>query len=168
MRFLAVKITGCILLVLATTLTGFTKAYRLYRRRDTLVGFTGFLTALSTNIRYNSSDIFCVIELCKDSFSQILVKYLRESEGAFSDRWKIAVNNLPKSCSLNKKDKDIISSFGEKLGVTDVQGQIEHIEHYQILAETQLQNAEKEISDKSKLYRTMGFFAGTAVALVLI
>ncbi len=165
---MAVKIIGCILLILATTLIGFAKAHRLYHRRDTLVSFAGFLNALSTNIRYNSSDIFSVIELCKDSFSQMLVKQLRESEGAFCDRWSNAVKNLPESCSLNKKDKDIISSFGEKLGVTDVQGQIEHIEHYRILAETQLQNAVKEISDKSKLYRTMGFFAGTAVALVLI
>ena len=168
MRYLAVKIIGCVLLVLATTLIGFAKAHRLCQRRDTLLAFTGFLNALSTNIRYNSSDIFSVIELCKDSFSQMLVKHLRDYEGAFSVRWKSAVKNLPESCSLNIKDKDIITSFGEKLGVTDVQGQIEHIEHYQILAEAQLQNAVKEISDKSKLYRTMGFFVVIAAALVLI
>ena len=165
---MAVKIIGCVLLVIATTLVGFIKSHKLYSRRDTLLSFGVFLNSLSTNIRYNSSDIVSLVSMCNDDFSRMIVNNLSDVNVAFSERWNNAVDKLPISCSLNQKDKEIMHSFGEKLGVTDVEGQIKHIELYQQIALGQVENADKEISDKSKLYRTMGFFAGTAAALVLI
>ena len=51
--YLVIKIIGCILLVSATTLMGFKKAQRLYKRRDFINDFLVFLDTLATNIRYS-------------------------------------------------------------------------------------------------------------------
>ena len=59
-------------------------------------------------------------------------------------------------------------SFGEKLGITDVEGQLKHIELYKGLAKAHLDDSKKDITEKSRLYKTMGFFVGAAVALIVI
>ena len=86
----------------------------------------------------------------------------------FETAWSERIRLLPKSLSLKKSDKELLSEFGRELGKTDIDGQLKHIELYKTVFEKQLYSAEEEISKKSKLYKTMGLFAGISIALMII
>lgn len=162
------KIIGCIMIVFSSTMAGFSKSQKLYNRRDFLNSFLMFLNFMSTSIRYNASDIEILISMCSGDFAEVISNAVSENNFSLPKKWINGINSIPKSYSLTYRDKQMMFDFGEKLGTTDVEGQIKHIEMYVQLAENQKQNAEKEIADKSKIYKALGFFAGISIALIII
>lgn len=169
MIYLVLKITGAILLVSASFTIGCVFSKKLYSRRDFLKSLIVFISNLSTQLRYNSSDIFTIITLSAQ-ISELEFFDFTDNELAqpFYEQWKEKIQLLPKSLSLNRSDIDLLTEFGLELGKTDIDGQLKHIELYNTIFEKQLNDAENAIIQKSKLYKTMGFFAGTAVALMII
>ena len=97
-----------------------------------------------------------------------LFKISDESGTPFYDIWTDRVNTIPTKFGLKNSDRVLLLEFGEQLGKTDVDGQLKHLELYEALFKKQLTDAENEINKKSKLYKTMGFFVGTAAALMII
>lgn len=167
--FLAIKLIGCVLIVSACFLTGYTMSRNLFVRRDFLKSFIVFLSALSTNMRYNSSDIFTLVSLSVREEEMSFFKFDNTLHNQpFETAWSERIRLLPKSLSLKKSDKELLSEFGRELGKTDIDGQLKHIELYKTVFEKQLYSAEEEISKKSKLYKTMGLFAGISIALMII
>lgn len=166
---LAIKIIGSVLIVSACFLTGYSMARNLSVRRDFLKNLIVFLSSLSTNLRYNSSDIFTLVSLCARDDE---MSYFRFDDTLinqpFETMWAEKVSSLPKSLSLKKSDKELLYEFGRELGKTDVDGQLKHIELYKTVFEKQLSSAEEDINKKSKLYKTMGFFVGVSAVLVMI
>ena len=57
--------------------------------------------------------------------------------------------------------------FGEKLGKTDLEGQLSHIELYRALFQKQIKEAEDDAQKKSRLYRTLGIFGGVSAAILI-
>lgn len=153
---------------MATTLIGIKKSQRLYRRRDFINDFLVFLDSLATNIRYSGDELSVIISKSEDPFGKAVYDSYRKSEGSFFERWKKAVIKISDGYSLKHDDKQLLCSFGEKLGITDVEGQLKHIELYKGLAKAHLDDSKKDITEKSRLYKTMGFFVGAAVALIVI
>lgn len=70
--YLVIKIIGCILLVSATTLMGFKKAQRLYKRRDFINDFLVFLDTLATNIRYSTDELSIILSKSEDRFGKAI------------------------------------------------------------------------------------------------
>lgn len=167
--FLAIKLIGCVLIVSACFLAGYTMSRNLIVRRDFLKSFIVLLSSLSTNIRYYSSDIFALVSL---SAKDEELSYFRFDDALhnqpFEISWDEKISLLPKSLSLKKSDKELLCEFGRELGKTDIDGQLKHIELYKTVFEKQLYSAEDEISKKSKLYKTMGLFVGISIALMMI
>lgn len=169
MSCLALKIIGCLIIVSVSTFAGFIKSYSLYRRRDLLKSFSVFINSLATHIRYDSSDIFTLVRASAEGeIADLINNSLKETNEPFSLCWQNFINSIPKSYSLTDGDRQTLSAFGEKLGVTDVEGQLSHLELYAKLVSKQLNEAEEDITNKSKLYKTIGFFIGTSAALMLI
>ncbi len=165
---MALKIIGCILLVGATSAAGFQLSRRLYKRRDFLKAFLVFLSSLETNIRYNSADIFTLVTSCASDDNLSFLAPKNNKEDSFETQWKKNIDDIPKSIPVSKGDRQLLYEFGSYLGKTDVDGQLKHLELYKISFAKQLSLAESAITQKSKLYKTMGFFAGTALALMMI
>ena len=67
--YLVIKIIGCILLVSATTLMGFKKAQRLYKRRDFINDFLVFLDTLATNIRYSTDELSIILSKSEKQYT---------------------------------------------------------------------------------------------------
>lgn len=130
--------------------------------------FIVFLNSLATNIRYNSDDIFTIVSACAGSAELKCFLISGNNIIPFESVWNKCISEIPKSYSLCKTDVDLLCEFGSQLGKTDIEGQLKHIELYKELFEKQLYNAEDDIIKKSKLYKTMGFFVGTAAALMMI
>lgn len=162
------KIFGCILLSAAGGLAGFSLSQRLYKRRDFLKAFLVFISTVSTNIRYNSADIFTVVSSSASVDNLSCIATTKNENQPFETVWKNKIDNIPKNLSLTASDKQLLYEFGEQLGKTDVDGQLKHLELYKISFAKQLSFAENAIIQKSRLYKAMGFFAGTAAALMMI
>lgn len=164
---LALKLIGCVLLIGAASASGVMLSRRLYRRRDFLKSFLVFISSLSTSIRYNCSDIFTLVASCAE-YGNLDCIAPKEGAGSFDSAWKDKIDNIPKNYSLTRSDKQLLCEFGAQLGKTDTDGQLKHLELYKIEFSNRLSLAENAINKKSKLYKVMGFFAGTALALMII
>ncbi len=126
-----------------------------------------FLTSLSTNIRYEATDIFTTISICARDENLSYISNI-ENNLPFDEQWQQKILSLPSSLSLTKSDIALLKEFGNELGKTDVDGQLKHIELYKNLFQKELVTAEEDIINKSKLYRIMGLFVGISTALMII
>lgn len=152
--------------IAATTILGFLLSQKLKNRSLFIVSFLDFLCNLQANIKYSGEDIFSLIE--KSATNKYLEMFNCSKEENFNEYWKYSIANIPQAYGLAKEDYSLLKDFGIVLGVTDVDGQVSHIELYKNLFENQLKKAEVEYKTKSKLYKMIGFFSGCAIALMII
>ena len=161
------KLIGCLLVVCTGTMIGFVLSGRLYKRRDFLKSFTEFISLLATNLRYNGDDIFTLVNSCAENSSLDLLLF-SECDRPFDELWLERVKQVSSEIPLSKSDSSMLNDFGGQLGKTDTEGQLKHLELYEVSFSKQLSSALDAITKKSKLYKTMGFFAGSAIALMMI
>lgn len=165
------KVIGGVLIVLSCTAGGFFFASALRLRQEFLKDFLSFLHALKIRLRYSSSDIRTLIPQCSESklLQPMVSKIQKVSENkAFYTLWKEWISSIPKSMGLLSADKKALAEFGSELGMTDVQGQLSHIDLYVSVFEKHLANARENLNQKSKLYKSLGFFLGTSIALMIV
>lgn len=165
---MALKILGGLLLVLSGFSAGWFCSKKLLMRKDFFRKFLSFVSNLSTQLRYSTSDIFTLVSFSANTSEFDFFEISEESGTPFYEIWSERVNEIPSKFGLKNSDRQLLLEFGEQLGKTDVDGQLKHLELYEALFKKQLMDAENEINKKSKLYKTMGFFVGTAAALMII
>lgn len=166
------KVLGCVLIILSSTLAGAYLSEKLRQRRNFLKEFLSFLNSLKIQLRYSSGDIFQTISLCGD-FPMLnpLLSNIKEgnlNNTSFKQLWAKSVCVIPKSFGLKKSDINALLDFGSTLGTTDTMGELSHIDLYTEIFKKALDNAQEDLERKSKLYKTMGFFLGTSVALMIV
>lgn len=160
------KLTGLILIVIACFGAGYYLSLRLKNRFEFLSAFKDFLSNLETNIRYNSSEIFSLVKAsAPDKIRELFSKNTSEN---FQTYWSECITNLPKRYALKNDDINLLYEFGRMLGTTDTEGEINHIKLYRELIESNINNSEKELKQKSKLMKLLGLFAGLSLALLLL
>lgn len=160
------KILGCLLLVAAAYSAGALLAKRLYARRDFLNRFKAFLETMKTRLRFSGGDIFIVVQSCIDQ-TRLPMPFCGGSE-PFEACWNKAVGGIPRFWSLGKADIELIYECGSQLGKTDLEGQLSHLGLIEARLDLLIAQAEENIGKKSKLYKTMGFFAGASAAILLM
>ncbi len=161
------KLIGCLLVVCTGTMIGFVLSAKLYKRRDFLKSFTEFISLLATNLRYSSDDIFTLVNSSAEN-SNLDLLHFSECNRPFDELWLDKVKQISFEIPLSKSDVSMLKDFGSQLGKTDTEGQLKHLELYEVSFSKQLASARDAITKKSKLYKTMGFFAGSAIALMMI
>lgn len=168
-RFVFVKLIGAVLLIASSFSVGVSMSKSLYRRKAFIKSFIVFIDSLETHIRYNTDDIFKLVSMCSDSEELKCFEFFNKQHAEpFDKLWSKSVLTIPRAYALTKSDMDLLLQFGSQLGKTDIDGQIKHIKLYKDFFKKQLDDAEDAIVKKSKLYKTMGLFAGTAAALMMM
>lgn len=163
------KLIGAVLLIASSFSVGLSMSKSLYRRKQFIKSFIVFIDSLATHIRYNTDDIFRLVSICSDCEELKCFEFFsKPNSESFEKIWSKSVLTIPRAYALTKADTDLILQFGAQLGKTDIEGQIKHIKLYRGFFEKQLGEAEEAITKKSKLYKTMGLFAGSAVALMMM
>lgn len=158
------KLFGALLLSLSGLGVGCMFSGHLAVRRSFFREFSVFLNSLSTSIRYRSEDIFTLVNSCGELFC-----FSPEtSRLPFKKAWQLQISPFPKRWRLNSADMALLKEFGDGLGSTDTEGQLNHIALYQGLFGKQQKSAEDDIAQKSKLYKALGLFAGAAAALMFL
>lgn len=130
------------------------------------------LTAnLSTAIRYSGIEIYILLQ---QEYKNINIPFISdvienlENNYSLSESWNKALDRLPVGYGLSKEDKAIIMQFGCKLGTTDIYGQTEHCDYFKNMFQNKANLLKEDYAIKSRLYRTLGFFSGLAIALVIL
>ena len=163
------KIIMCILLILCGTFLGNWFSVRLTRRRENLFSLVEALNKIKTNIAFGGFEIRRVIA---DSFKSAtgfeVLTDTDESCENFTQWWKNSVAKITANTALDTEDISLLLRFGETLGVTDTQGQMDNCDLYITLFSKRQKSAEKIENSNKRLYRVLGFSCGCTVTLVLL
>ena len=158
------KLLGALALILAGFVAGRMRTGRLQARRTFLRDMQGFLSSLSTALRFQGTDIFRSVS----SSGGLFAAAHRQDNEPFDTMWERVTSGFPRRYALNAQDVSLLRELGAQLGKTDVEGQLQHIELYRTLFAKQLASAEEDVRQKAKLYQTLGLFVGVSAAIVLL
>ena len=124
---------------------------------------------IEAQIRYKAMSVSDII---KNMSADGLTKDLKEMEkcrNATSGR-QVADYIAKNSSSTSLKSEDIktIQSFFNSLGKSDIEGEIENCRLHEKMLLTQIDDASRQMSSKTKLYYTLGLFSGLMVSIIII
>ena len=161
------KLIGLFLISVTGGLVGINASLRLKSRTEFLEKYITLLNETKTRIRLSACDIR---ELFKNDSGYEPLDFMTaeftrniKNKSNVKISWERAVNSAFRKYRLSKADKELISDFG-----TDIDGEISHIDLNITLAEDRLEKARTELTQKGKLYRTLGIFGGITVSLIIL
>lgn len=150
---------------------------RLGARVTQLKAVCMLITDIGARIRYSANDLPSILRELSVMERYTCLSFLKELAAGcdkgipLSDIMRTVIGRdktKRKSGSLNAEDMELISSFTEKLGASNVSGQLDHCKLYKQLAQQGLAEAEQEYKEKGKLYCLLGVFAGLSIMIFLI
>ena len=118
------------------------------------------------------------IRFTADSAGRIFERYLatrkekniREIslDRPFADGFWQTVKPATVQLGLAREDCQILQMFADGLGVSDVEGQMNHCERYGNLFSARSQRCAAEYASKGKLYRSLGWLSAVTVAVLVM
>ncbi len=145
-------------------------SHRLKMREMFMENYIKFLTFVETEIKYSADSILGIMSKFSDNSAFNSILQLCENEmqkgKSLNVAWDMAIKNIPSIYGLNKNDIGLISEFGSKLGVSDIESQISNCELNISLVSERLKDAREEKRKKSRLYIMLGIFCGISLSLV--
>ena len=148
------KLWGMALIVLSGLLAGLLVASRLKRRVRLLLDLKALLQGFSTGIRF-----------CSGSLSELIVEHQEspfcrqaEREPEFPEDPAAALEQAGRVLLWETGDLEWYQGMVRGLGVSDTQGQLEHLSLYQALLEPRLEQAREEARQKCRVQVALGLF----------
>lgn len=156
--------------MLSGTAAGCMASHKLKMREMFMENYIKFLTFVETEIKYSADSILEIIskfssDLEFDVILQLCSNEMRNGK-SLNIAWNMAIKNISSKYGLNKNDVGLISQFGNKLGISDTEGQISNCELNISLINERLRDAREEKRKKSRLYIMLGVFCGISLSLV--
>ena len=170
-----VKVVGCILIILSSTLMGFYCSSELRSRINDLKELRKIIMLLRGDIRYGNTPlpeaINAIAKRHDGNFKNFLVKVsdsLSERLGnTFSQIWAQAVEKELHITSLSKRDKYQMIQFGEHLGYLDKEMQLNTLDLYIAQLDDEIRELSETVKEKTYLYNSLGIMAGIFMAIIL-
>lgn len=169
-----IKFIGAIVLISATSLIGFSLANDCSKRPRALRELQSLLQMLENEISYLSnllSEAFNRIYEGTNSDTAILFREAAKNlgiNGVTADvAWEKSINENYAKLSLNKEDKDILLTFGNMLGNSDLEGQLNNIRLMSSQLKLQELKAEDMRQKNEKMYSSLGVLSGLAITIIL-
>lgn len=137
-----------------------------------LLTLTGrMLEELSVQIRFKASTVYELLDALANSVGELEFLSLAQKRAScgesFFAAWEKGLADWRNS-DIKEEDRALLLSIGEKLGDSDVDGQLSTIELHKQHLNTLLLSATEERKKKGKLYRSLGVLAGVFVAIMLL
>ncbi len=148
-------------------MTGFQKANRLTEKTHEIEQLIDFLEDINRNIKYSESTLESIVLQYKGGnykFSEKLALYIKESD--FPQAWKKAF--YESDSKLDKNERFIFLSLGDKLGTSDLESQEKLISYTVEHFSKELCKSEKDESEKKRLYIVTGIASGLTAAILMI
>ncbi|CAG7840972.1 stage III sporulation protein AB [Clostridium novyi B str. ATCC 27606] len=170
------KILGCALVLISSSLLGFIYGQNLKKRFFQLKEIEQAVYQLKNEMLYSHNslpDIFnnvsekCDKPIC-DIFKEISkLLYDQEVESVYEAFKKSLINNSLK-LNLKKYDIDIILNLSKSLGESDIDGQQSMLTLTLRNINSQLDSAEKVMQKNIKMYRYLGFSLGAILVIMML
>lgn len=166
------KIIGTIITVLATSFIGENKSRGYRDRVKYLENMQLCASLLENEIKYTQTPIGEAFDKIKNNFEGVIKNILlyvcteikNQTDYPVYKIWNDAVD-FNANC-LNKNDIDVLKSFGNHLGDSDVEGQIKNINVFNSRISYYLSIAISESEKGCKLYRNLGVYSGLLLAVL--
>lgn len=163
-----VKIMGMIAIVASCTMLGFEISSHLIKRVRLLEVWQQVLRRMSGLVEYAKTPLYEMYEtfaLEKNEVGMFFSSLLKCSGEDTLKSWK---NNMGEMRWLSKSDMDILLNLAKGFGKGDLDTQLKDIE-FALAGITSALEGAKEISRRdAKMYRSISFFAGITVAILLV
>jgi stage III sporulation protein AB len=170
-----IKIVGAILILFATTWTGFEVAKQLTERPRQLRSLKTALQSLEAEIMYGHTPLHEAARRLSqqlpspiNDFFKRFGNKLTESETTVRDAWEESLKEIWGKTALKKGEFEIMKQFGETLGRHDRVSQQKQI----MLTLTHLEREENEARDRQNRYEKMvkniGFLTGLLLIILLL
>ena len=113
-------------------------------------------------------DIFSEIaEISSFSVKEVFLKTSQNIKRKGAEMaWKDEIKES--DLSLKKEDKNILKEFGNLLGKTNKEGQVNQIQFVNTLLDRQIEKAKEEKSKNETVYKKLGLIFGIGIVIVLI
>lgn len=165
-----IKLIGIICIVVCGAGIGAIVSGNLKKQAELCVSVRTFLSELGILMKYRGDTLYDLIsELSERQRVQELTFLVCVTENmsdgmSFPCAWQKALSeDKILSCEL----MDLLISFGESLGTSDINGQLMCIERAEEELSVIYENALSQCRRKGKLYRSMGLLGGMTAALLL-
>ena len=164
---------GGLLLVAAGTGMGWYAAHRLRRQMVYLEMCGRLLQALWQEMSYTAQPMtdlwrrlaqyegLCAFSLVRETAAAL-------GESSFDAAFSAAVERATEAGEILSATREMLLSFGEGCGHTDLEGQQAHIAYYRTLLTAQEEEARRRYKEQGRVYRVLGLTAGVALALLLM
>lgn len=158
-----IRVVGVCLVAVVAAVPGFLINERLARRKSFLVKMAELAMSVGASIKNGGE---CLEEILKSECRGEL-SFLKSIDlkliGTVEE-----VKTVIKGFDVSESDSAVTAEFFEKLGTSDAVNERKYCEYYALRFEALAREAEKELNEKGRLYRTMFMFFGVAVFVILI
>lgn len=170
------KVIGCILVLMGSSLIGFSYGENLKRRFFQLKEVEQALYQLQSEIVYTHSALpevfFNVSYKCSKPINKLFLEvsnllYENKVDSVY-EAFKEAFKSNKSFLSLKQFDIDILMDLSKTLGESDIEGQKNIIALTLNNIKTQLDNAEETMRKNIKMYRYLGFSFGAIVVIMIL
>ena len=172
----ACKLAGLLCVAAAAIIFGESKARALGRRVSELEQFERSLKLLSVEISYSRALLPYAFEAVArqlepplgDLYRAAAAALLSGDERSAREIWESALAGIYPHTSLTAADREIVSSLGISLGMSDGEGQLKQIGLTRQHLEIALQTAREQRQRDEKMWRYLGLAGGAALVILLL
>ncbi|MCD2345169.1 stage III sporulation protein SpoIIIAB [Clostridium guangxiense] len=171
-----IKIFGCMIVLITSTLAGFVYAEKFKSRVRELNEIQVCIYQLRNQIIYTHTPLVealmnvadKTIEPLKSFFKIISSNLLSKNCDSVYEAFKNAFEISSSHMTMVKEDKLIVLNLSKSLGETDIDGQIAVFELTIENLKKQIKNAEEIMKKSVKMYRYLGFCIGAMLVIMLV
>ncbi|WP_413308915.1 stage III sporulation protein SpoIIIAB [Bacillus sp. 1P10SD] len=169
-----IKLLGAIIIIVATTWTGFEAAKHLSERPRQLRLLRSALQSLEAEIMYGHTPLHEASRRLAEqltnplaTFFDSFAKKLTDTETTVKEAWETSLKEVWKATALKQGEFEIMKQFGETLGRHDRFSQQKHI----MLTLSHLEREEADAIDRQskyeKMVKSLGFLSGLLLIILL-
>lgn len=164
-----IKAAGALCVFCVCVYIGFSKSIYMRRREEYLLNIKSFLNMLDVQIQFSSDRLErCMRRADKHTHLGRLLSYTVEHmrDDGIQRAWSDSVRlNTP---YLTAADREILSSLGAQLGMTDRESQYKNICCTMALIDKQYEEARQLRERTARLYEGSGIAAGALAVILLV
>lgn len=169
------KAAGIFLIFMAGTGIGFSKSMEFTRREQELRMFLQIALYLKGAVRCGNASLPEAFLETACKFEGVYRKFLMEVSECLKMANGRTCGSIFRDCAeknlegtaLSAEEKEIVFSFGCRLGYLDREMQLRQIEMFEMELSEALEHLKKELPEKKKLCRSMGILGGILLGVLL-
>ncbi len=169
------KITGAVMILLASSLLGFLYSREVERKLNTLYEIQRILIMLKGEITYHKAPVaeaFCeVSKHVKEPFSIFLYNTGMELDKGFGKTieqiWQEKCDTELRELSIVAEDRKTFREFGACMGYLDAKMQLSSIGLYSERLDVRIKESERGIREKQKIFKCLGIMGGVFLILLI-